>query len=345
MTGNPFRTELAAALWATVKRDHLAQLALVTAAVLAFLYLSPVLPAERRRAEALMFVWLLSMGGVALIQNRLLERGRRQLEDGTATLSAELAWRARMAAERQEFLSQLREKEKEIEARNAELERLTYTVSHDLKDPLVTIRGFLGLLASETDRGELERAPKHIAIIDRAAARMARLLEELMELLKIGRVVAEPREVALDELAREAAARLTDPLDEGGVTVAIASDLPAVTGDPERLLEVFQNLLDNALRYTGSEERPRVEIGWRQDPESSDRVFFVRDNGAGIEPRDQRRVFDLFTRLDPQIEGTGVGLALAKRIVESHGGRIWVESDGRGHGSTFCFTLGGDQGS
>ncbi len=295
-----------------------------------------------------MFAWLLIMGGVALIQNRLLEKGRRHLEEGTATLSAELAWRQRMAAERQDFLSQLRAREKEIEARNAELERLTYTVSHDLKTPLVTIRGFLGLLETETDRGELERAPKHIAIVDRAAGKMAQLLDELMELLKIGRVVDEPREVAIDELARAAAARLTDPLDGRGVRVAIAPDLPAVAGDPERLLEVFHNLIDNALRHTGTRP-PRIEIGWRQDageagesgPGTPSPVFFVRDNGAGIDRRHHRRVFELFARLDPQIEGTGVGLALVKRIVESHGGRIWVESEGRGRGSTFCFTLPG----
>ena len=110
-----------------------------------------------------------------------------------------------------------------------------------------------------------------------------------------------------------------------------------VRGDRERLLEVFRHLLDNAVRYLGEQAAPRIEIGTRLDGETT--VITVRDNGIGIDPRYHQTVFRLFDRLDPDGEGTGVGLALVQRIVEVHGGRVWVESEGAGCGSTFCFTL------
>jgi signal transduction histidine kinase len=113
--------------------------------------------------------------------------------------------------------------------------------------------------------------------------------------------------------------------------------LPPVFGDRRRLLEVIQNLIDNAVKFIGDPPRPWVRVGWRRDGDEA--VYFVADNGRGIEPRFHDKVFGLFERLDDGVEGTGIGLAMAKRIVELHGGRIWVESEGAGQGSTFCFTL------
>ncbi len=121
------------------------------------------------------------------------------------------------------------------------------------------------------------------------------------------------------------------------MSVVIAPDLPVVVGDRARLAQVFQNLIGNAIKYMGPQKTPRVEISSRRQGE--DTVYTVRDNGVGIEPQHQAAVFDLFTRLETSVTGTGVGLALVKRIVESHSGRIWVESEGPGAGSTFCFTL------
>jgi signal transduction histidine kinase len=121
------------------------------------------------------------------------------------------------------------------------------------------------------------------------------------------------------------------------VEVAVAPGLPTVTGDRPRLVQVVQNLIDNAVKFMGAQSAPRIEIGARQD--GGETVFYVRDNGAGIDPRYHEKVFGLFDQLDHDAEGTGMGLSLAQRIVETHGGRIWVESEGQGHGSTFCFTI------
>ena len=113
--------------------------------------------------------------------------------------------------------------------------------------------------------------------------------------------------------------------------------LPVVRADRRRLFEVVQNLVENALKFMGTQPRPVVEIGMRGN--GAERIFFVRDNGIGIEPRYRETVFGLFNKLDTAAEGTGIGLALVRRIVEVHGGKAWVESEGKDRGSTFCFTL------
>ena len=126
---------------------------------------------------------------------------------------------------------------------------------------------------------------------------------------------------------------------ERGIAVHIDPNLPGVYGDRPRLLEVLQNLLDNAAKFMGDQKEPRIEIGCEgADSEPGKSVFYVRDNGLGIAPEHFERVFGLFNKLDPKTEGTGIGLALIKRIIEVNGGRIWVWSE-PGKGSTFLFTL------
>jgi len=143
--------------------------------------------------------------------------------------------------------------------------------------------------------------------------------------------------VPLGELAHEAVELVKGRIESRGIAVDISPGLPVVRADRPRLLQVLQNLVENAVKFAGEGPAPRLEIAARQD--GGETVFFVRDNGRGIEPRFLERVFDLFEKMDPAAEGTGVGLALVRRIVEAHGGRAWAESDGPGQGATFCFTL------
>jgi signal transduction histidine kinase len=225
----------------------------------------------------------------------------------------------------------------EVEAKNAELERFTYTVSHDLKSPLVTIKGFLGMLERDAAAGDEERVRHDVRRIHAAADKMQRLLEELLHLSRVSHQAVKPEAVPLAELAREAWELVAGAVAERGVEVAIEPALPVVMADRLRLREVYQNLLANAVEYMGDQPAPRVEVGMRWQGEET--VFFVRDNGRGVEPRYRNKIFGLFERLDTGREGTGIGLAVVKRIVEMHGGRIWVESEGEGRGSTFCFTL------
>ncbi|MBN2475993.1 MAG: sensor histidine kinase [Pirellulales bacterium] len=225
----------------------------------------------------------------------------------------------------------------ELEARNAELARFTYTVSHDLKSPLITIKGYLGILAEDLAAGKAEQVADAMARIGGAADKMAELLHDLLELSRVGRQMSPPEEIALADLVQEVLELVEGPLREHRVQTEVSADLPVVYGDRVRLREALQNLVENAVKYMGDQPEPRIEIdALRGDEEVTCRV---RDNGVGIDPHDQAKIFGLFNQLDKQSEGTGIGLALVQRIVEVHRGRIWVESEGLGKGSTFCFAL------
>jgi len=146
-----------------------------------------------------------------------------------------------------------------------------------------------------------------------------------------------PVRVPFDDLVRDALDTVHGQLQARHITVRSQPDLPSVHGDRQRLTEVLQNLIDNAVKYMGDQPDPRIEIGQR-GAEDNKPIFYVKDNGIGIAPEYHERIFGLFNKLDARSEGTGVGLALVKRIIEFHGGRIWVESE-LGKGSIFYFTL------
>jgi signal transduction histidine kinase len=173
--------------------------------------------------------------------------------------------------------------------------------------------------------------------ITRAASRMHEMLEELLAVSRAGRVVNAPRPVPLKHVVREASEALAKEIEERGVAIDVAPDLPTVRADPTRLREVLQNLIGNAVRFMGDQPDPRIEISATR--ENGHTVCSVRDNGIGIAPEHFERVFGIFNRLNPSIEGTGVGLAVAKRVIEAHGGRMWIVSEGPGTGTTFRFSL------
>lgn len=230
-----------------------------------------------------------------------------------------------------------KEREAELEVKNAELERFTYTVSHDLKSPLITIKGFAGALAKNVATGRHDRMESDLRRITDAADKMTALLNDLLELSRIGRIINPATAVDMTDLAKEVLEQLAGPIAGQEAETAVQPGMSTVHADRRRVGEVLQNLVENALKYMGDQSRPRIEIGERQ--EGDERVFFVRDNGIGIEERYHETIFGLFNKLQAQTEGTGIGLALARRIIELHGGRIWVESQGPGGGSCFCFTL------
>lgn len=225
-----------------------------------------------------------------------------------------------------------------LEAKNAELDRFAYTVSHDLKSPLVTIDGFLGFLRKDIADGDLERVQNDIQYIDGAVKKMRGLVTGLLELSQAGLIVEAPQAISLGELAHEAIQLLHGPLTARGAQALIQAGLPIVLGDKIRLGQVLQNLVENAIKYSGNQKEPLIEIGLQGEDGPSRLIFFVRDNGIGIPSEHSERIFRPFSQLHSSSEGSGVGLATVKRIIEAHGGRIWVESD-PGEGSTFFFTL------
>ena len=271
-------------------------------------------------------------------------REKQQFNEHHAELIVTFANQVSIALENSRLFSELqnelfnREKLiKELESKNAELEHFTYTVSHDLRSPLVTINGFLGYLKKDSASGNLDRTITDIQRIQDAVDKMQLLLKELLELSRIGRIANPPEDIPFGDLIHEALEILHGRIESSGVTILTQPNLPAINGDRQRLIAVLQNLIDNAAKYTGDQVAPRIQIG-QMGEEGGKLIFYVKDNGIGIAPEFHEKVFGLFNKLDAKTEGTGVGLALVKRIIEVHGGRIWVESE-VGSGSTFYFTL------
>lgn len=225
----------------------------------------------------------------------------------------------------------------ELEERNDELTRFTYTVSHDLRNPLVTIKGFIGMLDKDLKENRPDRVQTDFQRIAKATDKMDDLLSDLLELSRIGRIVNPPMEIDSVRLIQDAIDSLDARIRSKNAAIQLAPDIPNLYGDRIRLREVYENLIDNGVKYMGNQTEPFIEIGARKD--AGQWVYFVRDNGIGIDPVFKDKIFGLFEKLDPTIEGTGIGLALVKRIIETHGGSIWVESEGTGTGSSFCFTI------
>ncbi|TRZ67392.1 MAG: PAS domain S-box protein [Methanothrix sp.] len=224
----------------------------------------------------------------------------------------------------------------ELEAKNAEMERFVYTISHDLRSPLVTIQGFVGFLKEDTRRGDQEKIDIDLQTIEDVATKMDRLLGETLELSRIGRVANLPEDVSFGSMVKEALDLISEEIKKGQVEISVARDWPVVCVDHMRIVEVLINLVENSIKYMGDQERPSIDIGHQKEGEKT--VFFVQDNGMGIGPDQHSKVFDLFYKIDNRSGGVGAGLAIVKRIINVHGGRIWIESD-MDKGCKINFTL------
>lgn len=225
----------------------------------------------------------------------------------------------------------------QLERKNEELERFTYTASHDLKAPLITIRGYLGYIEKDARSGNYQRLLQDTQRIAEATEKMHRLLNELLELSRVGRAMTKVEETLFADIVKDALTRLESQIQIGKVKIKVADNLGSVRVDKERMIEVIQNLVDNAIKFMGGQKNPEIEIAIEKR-ENVD-VYFVKDNGIGIKKEFHERIFGLFDKLDSDSEGTGIGLALVKRIIETHGGKIWVESE-EGKGAKFLFTVG-----
>jgi signal transduction histidine kinase len=227
------------------------------------------------------------------------------------------------------------ERTTELEHANQELQAFSSTVSHDLRAPLRAINGYARLLL-ENERARLSEDGRNM--LDRLVSnstKLAILIEEILEYSRAGQKPLERGTVDLAKLARTVAEELSGDHPAAGVEVAA---LPLVEGDITMLHQVLTNLIGNALKFSAVRSAPRIEIGCR--PENGETVFFVRDNGAGFDARYADRLFGMFQRLHSEREfpGTGVGLAIVKRLIERHGGRVWAES-APDAGATFHFTI------
>ena len=236
-----------------------------------------------------------------------------------------------------ELEDRVRSRTAQLEAANRELEAFSYSVSHDLRAPVRHIDGFVKLLERELPPAT-DKAAHYLRTIASSSQRMATLIDDLLTLSRTGRAPLEMRTVALRELVDEVIADLRPDLARRRIEWRIAP-LPAVRGDPSLLRVLLQNLLENAVKYTRQQRPAIVEIG-PLALDDGDTAIYVRDNGVGFDMRYADRLFGVFQRLHraEEFEGTGVGLATARRVVHRHGGRIWGEGE-PGRGACFYFTV------
>lgn len=270
----------------------------------------------RQRTKQGDWKWVLSMG-------RIVERDKR----GAPT---------RMLGTHTD-INAIKQVEQELYAKNTELERFLYTVSHDLRSPVVTIKGFLELLEMDLQANHAEDVERDLGYLNGAADRMSRLLEEVLEMSRVGRTFSKIEPLPFVDLVNEAVCMVGGAIAQRQVKIVIAPTTLVLHGERDRLVEVWQNLVENAVKYMGEQPEPRIDIGLEEHEKEI--VFFIRDNGIGIDPQYHDKIFGLFDKLDQASDGSGLGLALVKRIVELCQGRIWVESAGEGDGSCFYFTL------
>ncbi|MCI5158662.1 MAG: sensor histidine kinase, partial [Candidatus Electrothrix sp. AUS1_2] len=274
---------------------------------------------------------------------RRLASGSSETEIPKYTLKDELGELTSAAESFKERNRDLEESRTELGRSNEELEQFVYTVSHDLKSPLVTSMGFISIIRKFAEQGKYEQAVARLDRVARANERMSQLIRDLLELSRVGRIDSDKKMIDLNELLRTFIDSQSIRLRGSGLSVAITSELPEIYGNESRVLQVFENILSNALKYVHNEEGGKLEIYARDEEEW--RYIFCQDNGPGIPPEYHEKIFGLFYRLDANEEGTGVGLAVVKKIMKFHGGDIQVEPEtGRaGEGAVFRLSFPGQQ--
>jgi light-regulated signal transduction histidine kinase (bacteriophytochrome) len=265
-----------------------------------------------------------------------LRRLQKQIEAQNVQLQQEIAKSKSAEEALADRTAQLERINRELIALNAELDDFTNMASHDMQEPLRTLMAFSDLLRKDLGDSLSEQAAKDLTFITDAAKRMQALIQDLLALSRAGRAPQKKEKVSLRECADLALEALAMRVKETGAQI-IHDKLPDVWGDSTLLTQLYQNLISNALKFSG-DQRPMIQLTFEE--RAGTQVFGVKDNGIGIEPNYAREVFKPFRRLHgrAEYEGSGVGLAICRKIVDRHGGKIWVESE-PGKGAHFRFTF------
>ncbi|MFC1716483.1 ATP-binding protein [Candidatus Poribacteria bacterium] len=238
----------------------------------------------------------------------------------------------------EQIARELEGKTKELSRSNEELDAFVYTVSHDLKAPLVTLQGFSGLLLSDCKDQLDENGRMYIERIQKNTERMGELIEKLLKLSRIGRAKVQEEPVDTADVISDVADELALQLREKQTTLTVMDNMPAVVCDRTSMHQIFANLISNANKYIGADnQNPVIEVGYNEH--DSDYTFYVKDNGIGIAEEYHGKIFQILQRLNEiEVEGTGMGLTIVKKIVDGFGGSIWVDST-KGEGTTVYFTV------
>ena len=266
--------------------------------------------------------------------NKTIDQSPFDSYDEISKVNNELVNAQRTMAKQNEEIMQLN---RQLEESNRELEHFAYSVSHDLKEPLRMVRSFMKLLSDRYSDSIDERGKKYIHFAVDGADRMKTLIDDLLEFSRVGRQNSKFEKTDLNTVLDDVMALNRSFIEENDGSVTW-SEMPEIICQEVQMKQLFSNLVTNSIKYRKESEPPVVEIICEDKPGKW--FFTVSDNGKGIDPQYHTAVFDLFRRIDvaENRSGTGMGLAICKKIVEQHGGKIWVESE-HGNGTKFKFTI------
>jgi len=235
-----------------------------------------------------------------------------------------------------EIAEDLTERKRAQKAKISELESLSYSIAHSLKSPLISIQGLLSYLREDIRNQEIKRVQEDVHLIESAVRKMDQLVKGTLEYFRTGYQVKPTMNVPFGKIVKEVITGFAEQVRSIGATVSLAKTFPTVYVDRMRMVQVVSNLIQNSINYRDKTRPLKIEIGhW---PSKGEVIFFVRDNGLGIDASEAEKVFALFYRGTTDGEGSGAGLTIVKKIIEAHGGRIWAESQS-GKGITMCFAL------
>jgi hypothetical protein len=298
---------------------------------------------------------LLFIGGISFLISRSitgplnsLTQTFKRLASGSSeakippyTLQDELGELTRAAISFKQRNIALETNRKELRRSNEELEQFVYTVSHDLKSPIVTSMGFISIIRKLASQGKYEQAVTKLDRVVKANERMSQLIRDLLELSRVGRMDVNNKPLDLNVLVNAFKESQSIRLRTANFSLKVGSNLPVVFGNESRVLQVFENILSNALKYAHNKAGGQLEITATEDK----KWWYVlcKDNGPGVPPEYHKKIFGLFYRLDTHTEGTGIGLAVAKKIMKFQGGNIQIDRQVKGEGAAFRLTFPKDQ--
>ncbi|MDD5094508.1 MAG: PAS domain S-box protein [Dehalococcoidia bacterium] len=225
----------------------------------------------------------------------------------------------------------------QLQAQISELEAFSYGIAHDLRSPLVSIEGFSRLLREDMQNQQMENVQEDIRLLESGVRKMQGFLNSTLEYSRSGQMIKPTANVSFGKIVDDVIAEINGQISSIGATFSLANKFPKVHADRNRIIQVLTNLVQNSIKYRDKTVPLKIEIGHYLSKNGP--VFFVRDNGIGIDASEAKKVFGLFYRGTAEGEGSGIGLAVVKKIIEAHGGRIWIQEGQSGKGTTMCFTL------